>query len=265
MGAFVALFVVCVLFISVASAHPPVDISHDSDEFKNLVRPAVASYRNLTTHVLRPFQETKVKTVLTAKKQNVNGVNVFLSMVVEEDMVFMGPGRGWPSFELHRTRMFTPIGDGTHFTISEDHVPPKNQIIDPTGDHASEVEAIKAITVANLNSQLDDLDLSNRHQRYDTFLRADFQVLSIENYAMNQTSGKIDRVDDTHVKLTNMVFLSRDRSDTGDEKENLGVSAIATDVNGHRHVVHVWSSVLNAVDDDGKAHLVSETCRRKLP
>jgi len=182
---------------------------------------------------------------LKAKKQNVNGENVFLTLVMEEDMTFMGPNRGWPAFELHAVRMFTPLPlTSPVFAVTGDNVPPKVQIIDDTSHHVNEIEAIKAITIANLNYQLDELDRSGDHQRYDTFLRADYQVATIENYRMNHTSNQIEKVDDTFIKLTNMVFLSRARSDTGDGKENLGVACIATNEVGEKSVIHVWSNAL---------------------
>ena len=88
-----------------------------------------------------------------------------------------------------------------------------------------EIDDIKAITMSNLNHQLDNMDRSAEHQHFDTFLRADVQLLAIENFAMNHTSGAIEQIHDEHVKLTQMVFLSRERRDTGDAKENLGVSS----------------------------------------
>ena len=128
-------FIALLLCFHEVNAHPPVNVHRGSKEYRDFVGPAVATFKNISTSHLMPYQETSVRMVTTAKKQNVNGVNIFLSLVVQEDMVFQGPGRGWPTWELHEVRMYTPFGEKPVFQMNGDTVPPKIQIIDKTSHH----------------------------------------------------------------------------------------------------------------------------------
>jgi len=136
------LFFQFLLLLNITVAHPPVDVPVNSLDYNSLILPAVTTFKNISHSLLQPYQDVKLNCILTHKKQLVNGYNVFATVVMEEDMTFMGKNRGWPSYQLHNLRMFRMIG-ATDWTVMSNEVPPKIQVIDETDHQANKVDVIK--------------------------------------------------------------------------------------------------------------------------
>jgi len=282
MSSFAFLVLLLGAVLPFASGHPPAFVNYTDYR----IEWASSNFSSLLTSHLSPYQSSSVEHVLSGQVQQANGWVIRMALAIREDMTFDGTKKrhGWPAYQLHWVTM-SKAGHwmSEHdWEVVEDVIVPKQMHIDPQDDdgmHSLHGYAVDVVTHLNdavipgilyeIEQETGGLQLYQaRHYQQEVveYLRADVQDYGVENWSMNQTVLAA-----RHVKLVDVIFISRCKFCDDQETKNVGVGVVGVDKDGTEIVLSVFSEVMYRLrkeqsgkdEDDDKADGGDSKCEAK--